>query len=188
MVKRSVVLASVTSVLVLGGCVILPTAPTVAALPGSRTGFEQFRADDDACRNYAYAAVGGAGQVAMNNAAANAAVGTALGAAAGAIIGSASGQAGAGAAIGAGTGLLFGSVAGADYAGYSSYQLQRRYDVTYAQCMYARGNRVPAQFVYRGPPRRYAPAYAPYYRLPDDAPPDYRPPDYAPPNYPPPRG
>src|SRR5678816_4196235 len=48
----------------------------------------------------------------------------------------------------AGTGLLFGSVAGADYAGYSSYQLQRQYDVSYGQCMYARGNRVPAQFVY----------------------------------------
>jgi drug/metabolite transporter (DMT)-like permease len=88
-----------------------------------------------------------------------------------AIIGSASGQAGSGAAIGAGTGLLFGSVAGADYAGFSSYQLQRQYDASYAQCMYARGNRVPARFVYRGPPRRYAPAY----------PPDYRPPDYAPP-------
>jgi len=179
MVSRSMVLAAVASVLVLGGCVILPTAPSVAALPGSRTGFEQFRADDDACRNFAYAAVGGAGQVAMNNAAANAAVGTALGAAAGAIIGSATGQAGAGAAIGAGTGLLFGSVAGADYAGYSSYQLQRQYDVSYGQCMYARGNRVPAQFVYRGPPRRYAPA--PYYRVPDDAPPDYVPPGYPPP-------
>ncbi len=183
MVNRSMVLASVTSVLVLGGCVVLPTAPSVAALPGSRTGFEQFQVDDDACRNFAYAAVGGAGQVAMNNAAANAAVGTALGAAAGAIIGSATGQAGAGAAIGAGTGLLFGSVAGADYAGYSSYELQRRYDVSYGQCMYARGNRVPAQFVYRGPPRRYAPGYAPYYGAPQDAPPDY-----VPPGYPPPRG
>ena len=77
---------------------------------------------------------------------------------------------------------------GADYAGFSSYQLQRQYDVSYVQCMYARGNRVPARFVYRGPPRRYAPAYAPDYRLPDDAPPDYRPPGHAPPNYPPPRG
>ena len=188
MVKRSVVLASITSVLVLGGCVVLPTAPTVAALPGSQKGFEQFRTDDDACRSYSYAAVGGAGQVAMNNAAANAALGTALGAAAGAIIGSATGQAGAGAAIGAGTGLLFGSVAGADYAGFSSYQLQRQYDVTYVQCMYTRGNRVPARFVYRGPPRRYAPAYAPDYRPPDYAPPYYRPPDHAPPDYSPPRG
>ena len=188
MVKRTAVLASVASVLVLGGCVILPTAPTVAALPGSQKGFEQFRVDDDACRSYSYAAVGGAGQVATNNAAANAAAGTAIGAAAGAIIGSATGQAGAGAAIGAGTGLLFGSAAGADYAGYSSYQLQRQYDVTYVQCMYARGNRVPARFVYRGPPPRYAPAYPPGYRLPDDVPPDYRPSDDVPPDYPSPRG
>jgi len=182
MVNRSMVQASVTSVFVLGGCVVMPTGPSVAALPGSRTPFEQFRADDDACRSYAYAAVGGAGQFAMNNAAANAAAGTALGAAAGAIIGSATGQAGAGAAIGAGTGLLFGSVAGADYAGYSSYQLQRRYDVSYGQCMYARGNRVPAQFVYRGPPRGYAPAYGPYYRAPEDVPPDYVPQGYPPPH------
>ena len=181
MVNRSMLLASVASVLVLGGCVVLPTGPSVAALPGSRTGFEQFRADDDACRSFAYSAVGGAGQYAMNNAAGNAAAGTALGAAAGAIIGSATGQAGAGAAVGAGTGLLFGSLAGADYAGYSSYQLQRRYDVSYGQCMYARGNRVPAQFVYRAPPRGYAPAYGPYYRVPEDVPPDYVPSGAAPP-------
>jgi len=187
MVKRSVVLAAVTSVLLLGGCVVLPTAPTVAALPGSQKGFDQFRADEDACRSYSYAAVGGAGQVATNNAAANAAVGTAIGAAAGAIIGSATGQAGAGAAIGAGTGLLFGGIAGADYAGYSSYQLQRQYDVTYVQCMYARGNRVPGRFVYRGPPRRYAPPYAPPY-APDYPPPDYVPPGSVPPDYPLPRG
>ena len=188
MISGIAISTSVMAAVVLGGCVILPTAPTIAALPGSRTGFDQFRADDDACRSNAYAAVGGAGQFAMNNAAANAAAGTALGAAAGAIIGSASGQAGAGAAIGAGTGLLFGGLAGADYAGYSSYQLQRQYDATYLQCMYAHGNRVPAQFVYRGPPRRYGPPYAPYNRMPDGAPPDYRPRQDVPPDYVPPPG
>ena len=42
MVKRSVVLASIASVLVLGGCVILPTAPTVAASPVRRRDLSSF--------------------------------------------------------------------------------------------------------------------------------------------------
>ena len=42
MVKRSVVLAFIASVLVLGGCVILPTAPTVAALPVRRRDLSSF--------------------------------------------------------------------------------------------------------------------------------------------------
>src|SRR6478736_9204538 len=138
-------LLSLAAVVALGGCVTVPTAPTIMVLPGPQKSLEQFQDDGASCQNYAQNVVAPQGVAAANNAAANAAVGTALGAAAGAIIGSATGQAGAGAAIGAGTGLLFGSVAGADYAGYSSYQLQRRYDVSYGQCMYARGNRVPAQ-------------------------------------------
>ena len=59
----------------------------------------------------------------------------------------------------------------------SNEKLQRQYDATYLQCMNSRGNKVPARFVYRGPPPGYAPDYAP---------PDYRaPPPYY---YPPPRG
>ena len=205
MTKKSVICASMTSVALLAGCVVLPTAPSVVALPGSQKGFDQFRADEDACRSYSYAAIGGTAQAATNNAAGTAVAGTAIGAAIGAIIGSATGQAGPGAAIGAGTGLLFGGLAGADYAGHSSYQLQRQYDATYVQCMYAHGNRVPARFVYRSPPP-YGPAYAPVYRpapavppdyrpsdvppdyrAPESVPPDYRPPDATPPGNPPPR-
>jgi len=177
MAKKPIVSVLTAAVLLLTGCVVMPTAPSIVAMPGSQKSFDQFRADEDACRGYTQAAVGGAGQVAANNTAANAAAATAFGAAVGAIIGSATGQAGPGAAIGAGTGLLFGSAAGSNYAGYSSYQLQRQYDATYLQCMYSRGNRVPARFVYRGPPPGYPPDYAP---------PDYRaPPPYY---YPPPRG
>ena len=188
MTRKSVLCAVMTSAALLAGCVVLPTAPAVVALPGSQKGFDQFRADDDACRSYSYAAIGGTAQVATNNAAGTAAAGTAIGAAIGAIIGSATGQAGAGAAIGAGTGLLFGGLAGADYAGASSYQLQRQYDATYLQCMYAHGNRVPARMVYRGP-GPYGPAYAPMYRSAPTVPPDYRPadvpPDYRPSGVPP---
>jgi hypothetical protein len=173
MMMKPVVLTSLASGMLLAGCVMLPTAPTMMALPGSQKGFEQFRVDEATCRDYAQAAVSGPGQASVNNAAANAAVGTALGAAAGAIIGSASGQAGPGAAIGAGTGLLFGSAAGGNVAGYSSYQLQRQYDMAYLQCMYAHGNRIPGRVVYRGPAPNYPPA-------------NYPPPNYPPPNYPPP--
>lgn len=188
MMKETAVSTSLASAMLLAGCVMLPTAPTVMALPGSQKGFDQFQSDEAMCRTYAQAAVGGPGQAAVNNAATNAAVGTALGAAAGAIIGSASGQAGPGAAIGAGTGLLFGSAAGGNVAGYSSYQLQRQYDMAYLQCMYAHGNRIPGRVVYRGPARGYsAPNYPPAdYPPPNYPPPNYPPPNYPPPNYPPP--
>ena len=175
-----IALASSTLV---AGCVVVPTAPMVAAVPGANTPPEVFRADDLECRNYAQAIVSGPTQGAVNstanNAAANAAAGTVIGAATGALIGAAAGNAGAGAAWGAGTGLLFGGLAGGNYAGYSSYQLQRQYDGSYLQCMYSRGNRVP--YAAYGPARYYyppAPASAP--------PPDYRPPATESPSTPPP--
>lgn len=153
-------------VLVLAGCVTVPTGPAVMALPGTAKSFDQFRADDVACRDFAQYSLGpGTEKAAADNATANAAGGALFGAAAGAIIGAATGQAGQGAAIGAGTGLLFGSAAGANAAGYSSYGMQRRYDMAYLQCMYAKGNQVPG-----GP--RYAPRhYGPQpYAVPPDAP------------------
>src|SRR5207248_8942668 len=147
--------------LVLAGCVSVPAGPAVMALPGSSKNFDAFRADDVSCREYAQYQLGPvAGQEGQNRAAANAAAGTVLGAAAGAIIGSVSGNAGHGAAIGAGTGLLFGSAAGANAAGYSSYHMQRTYDAAYLQCMYAKGNQVPAGPRYG--PRPYGPPPGPY--------------------------
>jgi hypothetical protein len=199
MVKKSLVLTSLVSVLLLAGCVTVPTAPTVMVLPGAQKGFDQFRADEDSCRSYAQATVNGPSQAAANNAAGNAVVGSAIGAAAGAIIGAATGQAGPGAAIGAGTGLIFGSAAGGNAAGYSSYQLQRQYDAAYMQCMYARGNQIPGRVAYRGsapsnyPPPNYPPPNYPPPNYPapnqspgDNPPPGYPPPGYPPPSYPPP--
>jgi hypothetical protein len=174
--KPCTVVLTFLSCAVLAGCVIMPTAPTIAAQPGSQKSFEQYAADDAACREQAQMTVNGPGQAAANNAAANAAVSTAVGAAAGALIGGAAHDAGAGAAIGAGTGLLVGSAAGSNYAGYSSYHLQYAYDSAYLQCMYARGNRVPARFAYDARPRHYYSA------------PSYPPASYPPPNYPPPQG
>jgi hypothetical protein len=133
-------------VLSIAACATIPTGPSVMSLPGTGKSFEQFRIDDAVCRQFAYEQVGGVtGQQAQQDAAVKSAVvGTVLGAAAGAAIGSASGDLGAGAAIGAGSGLLFGSAAGTGYASASYYESQRRYDHAYMQCMYAKGNRIPA--------------------------------------------
>jgi hypothetical protein len=165
----------------LSGCVTVPIGPAVAVMPGPSRSFEQFRVDDVGCRNYAQTAIGGATQMATDNAAAAAVAGTMMGAMTGAIIGAAAGDAGAGAAIGAGTGFLWGSAASAP--GYTSYELQRRYDIFYAQCMVSRGHQLPGRVTYR------APAYPP----PNTPPPRFAPGMPAPPpdaalpgNYPPP--
>ena len=180
------------AVALLAGCVTVPSGPAVMVMPGPQKSFDQFRADEGDCRNYAQAVLGGpnAGQGANDAAAANAVAGAALGAVAGAILGSVTGHAGNGAAIGAGTGLLFGSAAGSNTAGYSSFALQRQYDGAYMQCMYARGNQMPGHVAYRGaapapqlPVYSYPPAN---YPAPNIAPGNYPPPNYPPPNYPPP--
>lgn len=144
--KRSAfTVAGVALLLGLGGCVTVPTGPAVMALPGQYKPFDQFRADDLECRQYASASIGAASEAAANAATAQAVGGALLGAAVGAAIGSVSGQAGQGAAIGGGTGLLFGGASGNNVAGLSSHELQRRYDGAYVQCMYARGNQVPVR-------------------------------------------
>ncbi|KWF28589.1 hypothetical protein WL88_21665 [Burkholderia diffusa] len=124
----------------LGACAYMPAGPTVMALPGTGKSFDQFRADDANCRQYAFQQSGGvsAGQASAASAVGSAAVGTAIGAAAGAAF-----NGGTGAAVGAGAGLLAGSVVGAGAAQGSAYDIQRRYDYGYLQCMYATGNRVP---------------------------------------------
>lgn len=141
-------LASLCGVLLLAACTSLPTGPSHLALPGTGKSFDQFRADDAICRDYALTQIGGASaqQSADNAAVKSAAVGTVVGAAAGAAMG---GHEGAG--VGAGVGLLMGSAAGADAGRQSSYGSQRQYDNAYTQCMYAKGQRVavPANFVDR---------------------------------------
>ena len=128
--------------LVLAGCVSLPAGPSVMVLPGSGRTFDQFRADDVICQQYAYAQVGGtsANQAAVDSGVVSAAAGTAVGAAAGAALGG-----GSGAAIGAGVGLAGGSIAGTSAAGSSLYAVQDRYDIAYIQCMYAKGHQVPVR-------------------------------------------
>src|SRR5476649_407676 len=128
--------AVVLAALVLGGCATAPTGPSVMVYPGSGKSFDQFRADERDCRQYAYNEIGGdaAAQNVNNSAATSAVVGTAIGALAGAAIG---GHNAAG--VGAGVGLIAGSSAGANQDARCSYSMQRRYDMSYLQCMYSKG-------------------------------------------------
>ncbi|RFU46826.1 YMGG-like glycine zipper-containing protein [Paraburkholderia sp. DHOC27] len=161
--------AVLASLSLLGACAVLPTSPSVMALPGTGKTFDQFRADDAVCRQYAYQQVGGvaANQAATTNAVGSAVVGTALGAAAGAAIGG-----GSGAAIGAGAGLLTGSAVGAGTAQNSAIGTQRSYDYAYLQCMYASGERIPVT----GSFRTIAPANSGYVAAPPPPPPGAPPP------------
>jgi hypothetical protein len=148
---NAVLLAGV--LVALGACTTLPSGPGVLVLPGTGKSFDEFKANEFECRQYASAQVGGTSpnDVAADNAVRNAAVGTAVGALAGAVIG---GRQGAG--VGAGTGLVVGAAAGSGTGEYSGRALQQRYDFAYLQCMYARGNRVPVSGRFEAGPRGMA--------------------------------
>jgi Glycine-zipper domain len=171
--------------ILVAGCVTVPTGPSVMVLPGSGKVFEQFQVDDALCRQWALQQTGVApGEAATNSAVTSAAVGTVLGAALGAAIGAAAGNPALGAAAGAGAGLFGGSAVGANAAYASGTALQYRYDAAYQQCMYAKGNQIPAvvqtprpaRSVYVAPPAPPPP--------PPPAPPGYsQPPPPAPPSY-----
>jgi Glycine-zipper domain len=160
----------------LAACATVPTGPSVMVLPGTGKNFEQFQADDAVCRQWAAQQTGTTPRrAATESTVSGAAIGTAVGAAAGAAIGAAAGSPATGAAVGAGVGLLGGTAAGASSAEGSSWSVQRRYDITYMQCMYAKGNQIP---VARGSqPSSYTSAHpAPPHGTPPPPPPPVAPP------------
>lgn len=146
----------------------MPSGPSVLVLPGSGKGFDQFRADDLDCRQYASAQVGGAGpdQTAGDSVAKSAALGAVIGAAAGAAMG---GQRGA--AAGAGTGLAVGAMAGTGAGSASAYGLQQRYDYAFQQCMYAKGHKIPVSGRFESMRPQIPPDYAPVPPPPPNQPP-----------------
>jgi outer membrane lipoprotein SlyB len=83
-------------------------------------------------------AVAGGAERANDQTVGTAALGTALGTGLGAAVGG-----GKGAGIGAATGAVVGTAAASGSAAQTQYELQRRYDIAYEQCMYAKGNTVP---------------------------------------------
>ncbi len=155
---------AVVGTLALAGCAAAPpSGPSVMALPAKGKTFADFQQDDGSCRQFASVQIGGVSPAAaaQQSAINSTAVGTVVGAAAGAAIGAAAGNPALGAAIGAGSGLVVGGAAGADAAQLSGTELQRRYDMSYLQCMSAKGESVPTSL----PPPSYAyPSYPyPYY-------------------------
>jgi uncharacterized protein YcfJ len=151
----------VTLGVMLAGCTSIPTGPSVAVMPGPGKPFDQFRADNAICRDFAQQQLGvNPNQVAREQVLTGAATGAAIGAASGALMGH--GHEGSAESM-AGAGLIVGSATGANAANASTMSLQRRYDIAYQQCMYAKGNLIPGY-----PAPRYAPLPPP---LPPPPPP-----------------
>jgi hypothetical protein len=116
----------------------------VVALPGGGKSFDAFEGDDLVCRQWAAQQAGTTPERAGGLATAEGAgIGTLVGAGLGAALGAIGHNPGLGAAVGAGGGLLAGSAFGAGAGQQAAYEVQRRYDAAYEQCMYAKGNRVP---------------------------------------------
>jgi hypothetical protein len=177
-------LATLGVAVLLAGCATFPTGPSVAVMPAAWKPFEVFQAEDAMCRQWAAQQTGDSPQMAADNAMGRSAVvGTLIGAGLGALIGSASANAGLGAGIGAGAGLLGGMAAGAEPSYASGSELQRRYDIAYQQCMYAKGNQVPGAAYMAPPPPPHpgaAPPAPPRATLPPPPPPSAVPPPPAP--------
>lgn len=142
---RRVVLASIAMAALLTGCATVPPGPSRPALPGTSKAWDQFQADDAACRQTAAARGGVPSDAAASAGIGSAVAGTVIGAAIGGLIGGSEG-----AAVGAGMGLFTGSVAGTGYAQGAAIATQQSYDNVYFQCMYAAGHRVPVPAAYAG--------------------------------------
>lgn len=137
----------------LAACVEQPAGPTVAVMPGPNKPFSVFEQDQAACKQFADSQVTGGAEAANNQALSTAAIGTVLGAGLGAAMGE-----GRGAAVGAGTGALAGTAIGSGQSARAEMSLQRRYDIAYEQCMYAKGNQIPGYQAAVPPPPPPPPA------------------------------
>ena len=155
-------------------CASTPTGPSVMVLPGNGKSFDQFRFDDNECRQFALQQSGTPDSQGSTAGVNSAAAGAAIGLLAGAALGGNSRSAVAGAALG----TAGGAIAGSGAASQTAHTVQGRYDVAYQQCMYSKGNQVPMA---AGRYQRPAPAY-------QSAPPPPPPPSNSiPPPPPPPR-
>jgi hypothetical protein len=142
------ILLGIGVLLALAGCASTPSGPSVMVLPGTGKNFDQFRADDFECRQYAHAQSGGK---TPDEAGTGAGVNTAVvGAAVGAVAGAAIGRSGHAAVAGAGLGTAGGALAGTGTAAHSARTVQGRYDIGFQQCMYAKGHQIPMSGGYRG--------------------------------------
>jgi hypothetical protein len=167
-------LALIVPLALLAACASTPTGPSVMVLPGSGKTFDQFRFDDNECRQFATAQLGGreADQASTDAGVRSAAAGAAIGALAGAAIT----RSGHGAVAGAGLGGAGGAIAGAGAGSTTAHTVQGRYDIAYQQCMYAKGNQIPmaaSRYQRSAPPSSYqsAPPPPPSGNVPPPPPP-----------------
>ena len=116
----------------------------VRVMPAPNKPFEVFAQEQTDCEHFASDQVAGGGQAANNRALGATALGAVLGLGVGAATGTAT--------IGAATGSAIGATVGANQSSYAGYSLQRRYDIAYSQCMYAKGNFVPGMMAAAPPP------------------------------------
>jgi uncharacterized protein YcfJ len=159
---RAAVPVALVVALAASGCASVPTGPSVMVMPGSGKTFEAFQVDDAVCRQWAAQQTGTTtNKAATESTVGGAAIGTLVGAAAGAALGAAAGNPAIGAAAGAGVGLLGGTAIGASRADAYGGSVQRRYDMSYTQCMYAKGNQVPMARGSRSQPPAYSATPAP---------------------------
>src|SRR5258707_1642897 len=145
--KSGKVIFGIGTLMLLAGCAMQPTGPSVSVFPAPYKPFEVFQEDQYECGQYASGQVAGLADRANNGALGAAALGTALGLAVGAATGD-----GHAATFGAVTGGAIGGTIGADQSERAGFSLQRRYDIAVAQCMYSKGNQVPGFERYAAPP------------------------------------
>jgi hypothetical protein len=135
------------AIALLAGCATQPTGPMVRVFPAPYKPFDVFQRDQYDCEQYASQQITGEAERANSRAVGAAAIGTAIGLALGAATGD-----GHAATAGAVAGGAVGTAVGADQSNRANFSLQRRYDIAYSQCMYARGNQVPGFEAPYGPP------------------------------------
>lgn len=137
--KKFSIVSALTLSLV--GCASTPVGPSLTVMPAPGVPFQVFQTDDQECRAYAQNSLNTtADDVAAKNTAKTAVIGAALGAVAGAMAdGGSARNVGTGAAVG----LLGGAAIGASGGNDASKEVQRRYDISYQQCMYSKGHQVP---------------------------------------------
>lgn len=138
---------TLTTLVALAGCAMRPMGPSVAVMPAAHKPFDVFQQEMSICKQYAEQQVSGQAEAANAQAVGTAFLSTGLGAALGGALGG-----GRAAGVGAASGAIAGTGAGAAESSQAAQPaIQQHYDTAFEQCMYAKGNQVPA-FQPRLPP------------------------------------
>ena len=133
----------------LAGCATTPLGPTARVMPAPGKPFAVFQEDQALCKHFAEEEVGGGPLTADAKRLGSALLTTALGAGLGAALVPRHSATGA-SRLGA-VGAVLGAATAGRGSAHDQGDLQGRYDLAYTQCMYSRGNQVPAARVALAP-------------------------------------